>query len=164
MQTPTSLPLTRQPDPLLNAPTTPVHDIMDATIQKLIADMFVTMEKEHGVGLAATQVGHSLRLAVINAEGQQFVLINPTIVKKSPEMITFTEGCLSIPKKEFLIIRHERITVRYSDQQNITHKIKLKGFLSVVFQHEIDHLDGILIADRYAQQADLRKKYHLSHS
>lgn len=157
------LPLTLQGDSVLHHPTNSVQDVHDATIQQLIADMFVTMKKERGVGLAATQIGLSLRLAVIDADDQKFTLINPVILKKSPELITFTEGCLSIPSKEFPILRHEKITVRYTDEKGRFHKIKLKGFLAIVFQHEIDHLDGVLIADRYEQQTDMRKEYNITH-
>ncbi len=156
-----SLPLTLMPDAILQMQTQIVDDVTSVETQSLIDQMFVTMKVEHGVGLAATQIGLSLRLAVIDADGQKFTLINPVIIKKSDERITFPEGCLSIPGKEFEIIRHEKIVVRYLDRTGKTCKIKLKGFLAVVFQHEIDHLDGIVIAHRYKEQADLRRDLNL---
>lgn len=155
-----TLPLTYVPHEVLRTPTHEISLALSDDIQALIPSMFATMVKERGVGLAATQIGRNIRLAVIDAEGQQFTLINPHILSKSKERVLFTEGCLSIPGTEFPIIRHEKITVRYLNAEGKQCKIKLRGFLAIVFQHEIDHLDGIVIEDRYNEQKELHENLH----
>lgn len=157
-----AIPLTLIPDPLLRQKAKDVTDILGGDTQELIRKMFITMRVERGVGLAAPQVGINLRLAVINADGQKFTIINPEIIKTSPERILFPEGCLSIPGQEYSLIRHEKITVRYLDADGKQCKIKLKGFLAVVFQHEIDHLNGTLIVDRHASQEQSRSDFGIN--
>ncbi len=156
------IPLTLVPDPVLSSPAQDVTDITSPEIQTLIQRMFVTMHVERGVGLAAPQIGKALRLAVIEAENKKFTIINPEVISASPERILFTEGCLSIPGTEFSLVRHEKITVKYLDAQANQCKIKVKGFLAVVFQHEIDHLNGIVIANRHKFQEAMRNDFGIS--
>ncbi len=159
-----SLPLTYVPHDILSAQAQaiPEQDITQPEIQKVIDQMFVTMKVEHGCGLAAPQVGLNMQLAVIDAEDHTFTIINPEITRKSPQRVIFPEGCLSIPGKEFSVIRHEKITVTYFDREAKQCKIKLKGFLAIVFQHEIDHLNGTVIAERYEEQRALREHIDIS--
>lgn len=130
---------------------------LDPDIRNLIPVMFDSLRVADGIGLAAPQIGRSIRLAVIEVEGKRIVLINPKITSFSREKILFEEGCLSLPGEFFLIERSERITVRYEDENGVEIKKRASGLLAIVIQHEVDHLDGILIADRAAQQKGTKR-------
>jgi peptide deformylase len=117
-------------------------------IQKLIADMLETMEKNNGVGLAAPQVGKSLRLCVIRISDMTYVLVNPKITYASAKKENDLEGCLSFPEKFISIKRHEKVRVKALDEKGEETIIKAKGLLSRALQHEIDHLDGIVFIER----------------
>lgn len=147
------------PEPVLQAPTEEIVDALDQDIQELIPAMFTTMHKAHGIGLAAPQIGINKSIAVIEISKKRYVLINPVISSASREKILFDEGCLSIPGKEFPIVRSDRVTVRYLDENGKKCKIKTDGLLAIALQHEIDHLNGIVIADRYAQQEQSRSVF-----
>jgi peptide deformylase len=124
-------------------------------VKKLAEDMFETMYKAHGVGLAAPQIGKSIRMFVIDAEGFdeeeckgfKKVFINPEILEESEEEWAFEEGCLSIPGVREDVFRPEWIKVTYFDEEWKEHTIELDGLNSRVFQHEYDHLDGVLFTD-----------------
>jgi peptide deformylase len=137
---------------MLKKKTALVADALAPEIQALLPEMEKTMRKEKGVGLAAPQIGHSLRLAIAEADGILYTLINPEITSLSQEKILFEEGCLSLPKEYFPIIRSESLTLKYLDERGLPKKVRATGFLAIVIQHEVDHLDGILICDRYAKQ------------
>jgi peptide deformylase len=125
-------------------------------VQALIDDMVQTMREAPGVGLAAPQLGVLLRVIVVEVpededepgSGRLYTLINPEIVKTSPEFEEGQEGCLSIPGYVGLIKRHPAVTVRALNRGGKAIRIKAQGFLARVLQHEIDHLDGILFLDR----------------
>jgi len=120
-------------------------------IKKLIVDMAQTMEKEGGVGLAAPQVGELKRVIVVRAavKGKRvLVLINPKIKKKSGEKEIGPEGCLSFPGIFLEIKRAKEVVVEGLDYNGKKVRLKAKGFLARVFQHEIDHLNGILFFNR----------------
>lgn len=116
------------------------------------------MRRVGGVGLAAPQVGESLQLAVIEIKKTPIrpevlplaptVIINPEILTVSREKISDWEGCLSFPNVRGLVPRHKSITVRYYDLSGQRHIVKLNGFQARVFQHEIDHLNGVVYVDR----------------
>ena len=129
-----------------------VKDPLAPEIQELIQDMFASMHAAEGLGLAAPQIGRSLRLCVIELDGERMVLINPYITAASKEKIPFEEGCLSLPGEFLWIDRSEKITVRYQDENGVARKMKASGLLSVALQHEIDHLEGVLILDRFRSQ------------
>lgn len=137
---------------MLQTKTAQVVDALSSDIQALVPEMFATMYKEKGVGLAANQIGKSLRLAVLEADGVQYTIINPEITSLSQEKILFEEGCLSLPGQYFSIVRSESLTLKYQDIRGLPKKVRATGFLAIVIQHEVDHLDGILICDRYAKQ------------
>jgi peptide deformylase len=124
----------------------------------LIDAMFEAMEEEKGVGLAAPQIGQSLRVVVINTrqDRERIALINPKIVKESPETSEFTEGCLSVPGIEGLIIRPKAVKVRALTPEGKRVEISDDDLLARVLQHEIDHLNGILFVDRLSDQDKLR--------
>ncbi len=145
------LPLTYYPTPTLQEPSTVVTDFDNA--QDLIPHMIDTMIAEHGIGIAAPQVGDNIRVAIIHQDAdpslsEHLAIINPKIFSVSKEIDEDTEGCLSIPKVEGMVPRHRKIKVRYTDVNGQEHKIKATGLFARVLQHEIDHLDGVLFIDR----------------
>jgi peptide deformylase len=154
------------PDPILRRKAKPVTKF-DKNLQTLIDDMIETMRAAPGVGLAAPQVGVSQRLAVIEyaeedeeeeAAGEEektkpikpkrlFVIINPEIVKASEEKVMGVEGCLSIPGFVGEVERRQALQVRALNRYGKPVKHKVEGWLARIFQHEIDHLNGVLFPD-----------------
>lgn len=129
-----------------------VSDPLAPEIQELLPKMIKTMHKEHGVGLAAPQINVPLRLAVAEVDGKEYYWINPEITSLSQEKIISEEGCLSLPGEFFPILRSETVTVKYLNEKGLPKKLRATGFLATVIQHEVDHLDGILILNRYLKQ------------
>lgn len=118
-------------------------------IKRLILDMTETMGKAPGIGLAAPQVGRLLRLIAAKPNHKIIVLINPQIKKFSRKKEIMEEGCLSLPNQSYLPIeRAYKIKVKGLNAEGKKIKIKANGLLARIIQHEIDHLDGILIVDR----------------
>lgn len=127
-------------------------------LEKLAADMFQTMEKASGVGLAAPQVGLALRMFVVDGEGLaedypecqgvRRCMINPEILEASEEMAVKDEGCLSIPGIYESVKRPEWIIIRYLDEKLAEHQERLTGFAARMVMHEYDHLDGHMFIDR----------------
>jgi len=151
------------PNPILNKKSLPVQTI-DATIRQLVKDMAETMYAAPGVGLAAPQVGHALRLAVIDITPADqpknlCVLINPEIIDADGEC-TWEEGCLSVPDCSEEVKRKKKITVRYQNLGGETSEIVGEDLMAIALQHEIDHLDGILFIDRLSRlkRSLLKKK------
>jgi len=143
-------------DETLRQKAVPVEEINDE-IRALVAEMFITMEKEEGVGLAAPQIGRSIRLFVVKADdGVERTFINPQIIETSQETCSFEEGCLSIPKTYEDVIRPERITIQARNEKGRRFTLEADDFLARVIQHEYDHLDGILFIDRIAP--DIKEK------
>ena len=134
---------------VLRAKALPVGNPLAPEIQQLIPDMFAAMHEFDGIGLAAPQIGVSLRLAVIEIDAKRFVLINPTLSGHEKDRILFEEGCLSLPGRFLAIERYETVTVDYTDEHGRPQTLTTSGLLAIAIQHEIDHLDGILIVDRY---------------
>lgn len=128
--------------------------VFDKELSELIDDMFETMRCEPGVGLAAPQVNVSKRVIVIEYaenEGDQpkfYALINPEITISSEETEFGIEGCLSIPNIAGEVERYSNIVVKGFNKHGNKVKVKANGWLARIFQHEIDHLDGILFTDR----------------
>ena len=119
---------------------------VDDKLRKFIDDLFDTMAANKGVGLAANQVGVARRVAVIDADGDRLVLINPEIIEGEGRD-TAEEGCLSIPDVYADVTRPARITVEATDQDGNRYRREAEGLLGRAIQHEIDHLDGILFLD-----------------
>ncbi|HSN68989.1 MAG TPA: peptide deformylase [Thermoanaerobaculia bacterium] len=144
------LPIVKYGDPVLRKPTERITTI-DARIQKLIDDMVDTMYAAPGVGLAANQVGVSLRLMIIDLSvgetpGDLHVFINPDFVEKKGEIVE-EEGCLSIPDFVETVSRPEITTVRYQDRGGAWKEMSGEGLMARALNHEIDHLDGKLYVD-----------------
>ena len=125
-------------------------------LQTLIDDMVETMREAPGVGLAAPQVDVPLRVIVVefgneddeDAPRRLYTLVNPEIVKLGEELVTGTEGCLSIPSYAGDVERSLAVTVKGLNRRGQPVKIKAKGWMARIFQHEIDHLNGVLFIDR----------------
>ena len=122
--------------------------IIDNNILKLSANMLETMEKENGLGLAAPQVGKSLRLICVKSKEGNLVFVNPVILKKSFRKNTAEEGCLSVPGIYGYVKRHNSITLVAESLERKKLKLKAKGLMARVIQHELDHLLGILFTDK----------------
>ena len=151
-----ALRLVRQyPDPALRNAATAVAEV-DDEVQELAERMVDVMERAHGVGLAAPQLGILRRILVYRAgdEDEPKVLINPELVERSEETEVGTEGCLSLLGGELQVpvARHLRVRVSGRDASGDAVDMDVEGFEARVIQHEIDHLDGILIFDRAEDQ------------
>jgi peptide deformylase len=153
------------PDPILRRKAKPVTKF-DRELQTLIDDMIETMREAPGVGLAAPQVDVSQQLIVVEyaeeedepvPEGEEppppkpkklFVMINPEIVRTSEEKVIGIEGCLSIPGLHGEVERHQMIRVRGLNRHGHPMKLRVDGWMARIFQHEIDHINGVLFTDR----------------
>lgn len=144
------LTILHHPDPRLRQKAQPVT-VFDAALQALIDDMFETMYDAPGVGLAATQVGLALRLAVMDCsedkdKPQPMVIINPEILDPD-DRVEMEEGCLSVPGIADKVQRYNRLTLRAFDRNGQPFELAAEGLLAQAIQHEIDHLDGKLYID-----------------
>ena len=144
------------PDPRLKVVCQPVEEIDDA-IRELASDMLEVMYDEPGIGLAAPQVGESIRLIVVDtgwteegAERDPLVLVNPEILEREGS-ITWTEGCLSVPDFQADVERAQKVRVRGLDLDGEEWIEDAEDLRAVCFQHEIDHLDGVLFIDRISR-------------
>ena len=150
-------------DPILKKRCRKVRKI-DEEIKKIIVNMVQTMEKEQGIGLAAPQVGFLKKIIVVKTDFKNqriLALINPKIVKKSPQKERLEEGCLSFPGIFLEIKRAKEIKIKAKDIKGEEVEIKTKGILARVIQHEIDHLNGILFYRRlsFIKSMIFRLKY-----
>ncbi|MGB9767362.1 MAG: peptide deformylase [Dictyoglomus turgidum] len=143
-------------DPILKIKAKKVEKI-DEKVKNLVRDMIETMKFSNGVGLAAPQVGESLRIIVVDYEENPIAFINPEILEMDGEVLDY-EGCLSVPGVEVPIKRAERIIFKAQDLQGRTKRYKAKGLLARVIQHEVDHLEGILILDRAVGESTLAEE------
>ena len=155
-------PIVTLPDPVLKRKAKPVTKF-DKDLQTLIDDMIETMRDAPGVGLAAPQVDISEQLIVVEYSEEEddedteeeaeakpkklYVMINPVIVKASEEKVVGVEGCLSIPGIQGDVERYEAIQVKGLNRFGKPQKIKVNGWMARIFQHEIDHLNGILFTE-----------------
>jgi len=137
-------------DPLLRK-TAESISFFDEELKRLVDEMISIMRGHEGVGLAATQIGKSVKLAVIDTSGGErapLILINPEITRSSEELVEEEEGCLSVPTIRFAVKRHSRVSVKAKDIDGKEYVIEeAEGLLARVLQHEIDHLNGILFID-----------------
>lgn len=151
-------------NPVLREKARKITQFDDPTLQALIDDMVETMQAAVGVGLAAPQVAVSQRLIVVqlpddeqskeeygDEAGKLYVVLNPEIIRSSSEQIDGIEACLSIPGYYGSVMRHVAVTVRGQDRHGKDVRIKARDWLARVFQHEIDHLDGVLFIDKATQ-------------
>lgn len=137
------------------------EDISSPEMRRLVRDMVETMHEYGGVGLAAPQVHESVRLAVIEYEDEQrpegaqslLVIWNARVKVLDETPSGFWEGCLSVPGLRGYVERPSQIEVSYLDERGKPQKLQASGFLATVFQHELDHLDGVLYVDRITDKS-----------
>jgi peptide deformylase len=151
---PKAMKVLQEPDKILRqvAKPVPLGKLGTPEFLALIEDMEVTMKKEKGVGLAAPQIGISWRLFIAETPEGNKTFVNPEFVKKSFKIIDYEEGCLSVrdEKKKGTwgkTRRHRSVTVKALDAHGKEFEMRGDGLLSIIFQHEIDHLDGVLFID-----------------
>lgn len=142
---------------VLRTPAVPVI-AFDAELQQFGKQMEATMLAEGGVGLAAPQVGRSIRvLCMLDAatnsrravdEAKIITMVNPEIISRSPDTVLSEEGCLSLPGKYGFVPRHREVQVQWHDTAGQPHSRVFTGFAANIVQHEVDHLDGILFIDK----------------
>lgn len=120
--------------------------VVDAEVRQLIDDLYETMDAAKGIGLAANQIGVARRVAVVDAEGQRFVMINP-VIRLAEGKDTAEEGCLSIPELYADVTRPHRVVLDAMDREGQEFSLEAEGLVARAIQHEIDHLDGILFID-----------------
>lgn len=168
------LPILTYPDPILTKIAEPVTQF-DQELEQLVKDMLYTMYHAPGIGLAAPQIGKSIRLFVLdvnydretvtNADGNEetrlsgfspMVFINPEI-SGTEGTITYEEGCLSVPGVYEEVKRHKNIHVRYQDLKGEFHELNADELLSICIQHENDHLDGVVFIERLS---NLKKNFY----
>jgi peptide deformylase len=155
------LPIVTVGDPVLRerARELSMEELRTDEIQRLIDDMIDTKRAAHGAGIAANQVGETVRIAVVEVEPDNprypykppvplTVIVNPEIEPLDDETFAINEGCLSVPDLRGDVERHVSIRVRYLDREGVEHEEVRRGLTAGTFQHELDHLDGVLFLDR----------------
>jgi peptide deformylase len=139
-------------DPVLKTRAAPV-ETFDESLTRLAEEMLATMREREGVGLAANQVGKLKRILVAAVEDQEYVIVNPTIEETARSTEKDREGCLSIPGIQVEVERPTAVTVSGQDASGAPLHLEASGLLARVLQHEVDHLDGVLILDRTDRQS-----------
>jgi len=152
-------------NPILRNKAKSVKDVSDLRVQSLINDMLATVIKEDGVGIAAPQLSHPLRIFIMASRPnarypyaptmQATAIINPKIIWKSEQLEKDWEGCLSVPNIRGVVPRHQKIKVSYTTQDNSLVETHFDGFLARIFQHEYDHLEGLVFIDRVESTQEL---------
>jgi len=160
-----SLEIAKLGEEVLRKKAKKVKNILDNEIQEIINSMLHSVKSKNGVGLAAPQIFKSLQIMVIASHPnnrypnavymEPTVLINPKIVKASKSKEKDWEGCLSIPGIRALVPRHKKITVKYTTPSNEKKTVKFEGFIARVFQHEYDHLIGLVFLDNIETTKDI---------
>jgi|SRR6185436_1884786 len=148
------LKIVKIPDPILTHKTSLIKDF-DKNLEKLVFDMIDSCRTANGIGLAAPQIGKSIRLCIINLEHlglPAFALVNPKITKKSWKKVEMEEGCLSIPGVFGMVKRPAKITVEAQNLSGEKNSFPADGMLARVIQHEVDHLDGILFTTKMTRE------------
>jgi peptide deformylase len=143
------LPILHFPDPRLRTKAKPVA-VVDDTIRQLANDMLETMYDAPGIGLAASQVNHHIRLLVIDLseeKNQPMIFINPIITPLTTDTVPYEEGCLSVPSVYDFVERYARVAVSALNEHGKPFSLEADGLLAVCLQHEQDHLDGKLFVD-----------------
>ncbi|YAF96272.1 MAG: peptide deformylase [Nodularia sp. CChRGM 3473] len=159
------MPIIQLGNPILRQKAAWVENIQDAHIQNLIDDLTVTVAKANGVGIAAPQVAASYRLFIVASRPnlryphapvmEPTAMINPRIVAHANEIVKGWEGCLSVPGIRGLVPRYQAVEVAYTDRNGKLQKQELTDFVARIFQHEYDHLDGIVFVDRLENNLDM---------
>lgn len=128
--------------------------VIDDELRELVSNMGETMEAHNGVGISAPQVGLLKKIIIVKPENDIFVFINPSITSYNSNMISMEEGCLSIPNYSRVVSRFSNIKIGALDLSGSKIKMELSGLFARIFQHELDHLNGILISDKSNKKID----------
>lgn len=160
-----SLAIAQLGNPILQQKAQPVDNVQDQRIQNLIDALIVTAVAANGVGIAAPQVSQSDRIFIVASRPNQrypnaplmepTAMINPQIIAHSTEIVEGWEGCLSIPGIRGLVPRYQAIEVEYTTRDGKQNRQELTDFVARIFQHEYDHLEGIVFLDRVKSTQDL---------
>lgn len=158
-------PIIQLGNPTLRQKAASVENIQDERIQELIDNLIATVSQANGVGIAATQVAESYRLLILASHPndrypyaplmEPTAMINPQIIAHSDEVVKGWEGCLSVPGIRGLVPRYQSIEVEYTDRNGELKTQTLTDFVARIFQHEFDHLDGIVFVDRLESTLDM---------
>jgi len=153
-----SLEIAQLGNPILRQQAQLVDNLSDQHLQQLIDELITTVVKENGVGIAAPQVSQSYRLFIVASRPnlryphapvmEPTAMLNPRIIAHSTEMVKDWEGCLSIPGIRGLVPRYRSVEVEYTGRDGQLQQQELKDFVARIFQHEYDHLNGIVFLDR----------------
>ena len=158
-------PIIKLGNPILRQKAVVVENVQDEKIQNLIDELITSVVQANGVGIAAPQIATSYRLFIVASrpntryphapEMQPTAMINPRIVAHSSEVVKDWEGCLSVPGIRGLVPRYQTIEVEYTDRNGSSQKQELTDFIARIFQHEYDHLEGLVFLDRVENNQDL---------
>lgn len=146
------LPIAKLPARILREETKTVEFPLNKDVRRLLKDMLDTVKKAQGIGLAAPQVSKDLKMALIYLEESgvpPFPLFNPRIIASSKEQVEIEEGCLSLPGLFGIVSRPKQITIEAENMDGKTVKLTDDGWIARVIQHEVDHLNNILIIDKF---------------
>jgi peptide deformylase len=148
------LPIVKEGQPVLHVRAKEVDpkEIGSVRMQKLVADMLETMYAANGIGIAAPQVGESIRLFIAESAQGPIALFNPTFTAKSKKMVKGEEGCLSVPGKFDKVFRHKTVSIEALTHTGARISFEARDFFARILQHEMDHLDGTLFVDRVKEQ------------
>jgi peptide deformylase len=159
------LTITQLGNPILQQTATAIKNLLAPDCQDLINSLITTVQASHGVGIAAPQVSQSLRLFIVASHPNSryphapimppTAIINPRILQVSEETVKGWEGCLSVPNVRGFVPRHPWVEVEYCDRNGLLIRQTLTDFVARIFQHEYDHLEGILFLDRLESPMDL---------
>jgi peptide deformylase len=151
--------------PILRQRSDSIANLPNPQLDDLIDDLIATAEAANGVGIAAPQVASAMRLFIVASRPspryphaptmEPTAMINPEIVDRSGELVVGWEGCLSVPGQRGLVLRNRAIEVKYFTKHGELIQQELTDFVARIFQHELDHLDGILFPDRVSTPTDL---------
>lgn len=158
-------PIAQLGNPILRQPARQIDHVQDESIQQLIEDLKAEAIASNGVGIAAPQLSESYRLFIVASRPNPrypnaptmipTAMINPEIIRHSDQVVKAWEGCLSIPGIRGLVPRYQRIEVEYTTRQGELQRQELTDFVARIFQHEYDHLNGIVFLDRVESTQDL---------
>ena len=152
-----ALKIVQEGNPVLRKKAEKVKDPKSPETRKLVEGMIVAMKRANGIGLAAPQVGYSLKIFTVNLEEKISVFINPEIKDISSDEIPFEEGCLSVNNIWGPVVRPKKLTIKATNENGEPVKVRAKGLLARVIQHEMDHLSGILFIDKAEKTYKIEK-------
>ncbi|MGQ4650379.1 peptide deformylase [Lyngbya aestuarii] len=152
-------------NPVLRQPAQLVDNFLDKHLQQLVDNLIATTKVSSGVGIAAPQVSESYRLLIVASRPnlryphapkmEPTAMINPRLIAHSPDMVKGWEGCLSVPGIRGLVPRYRAIEVEYISRDGQKHRQEFTDFVARIFQHEYDHLDGLVFLDRLESTQDI---------